>query len=126
MLAFCYSGMADHESILLSVALGKISNGKPSCVFSRHGSVSSIYLSNELMRRCLLRRQSETSGEAFSRFWQHFRSVSFKGRFRRHLTSRCAVKGNSLALDISPFLRESVYAIRGFRKKGKETYGPSV
>ena len=59
------------------------------------------------MRRCLVRRQSETSGGAFGRFWQHFRSVSFKGRFRRHLASHCAVKANSLASDISPFLPES-------------------
>jgi hypothetical protein len=59
------------------------------------------------MRRCLLRRQTETSGEAFSRFWQHFHSVSFKGRFRRHLTTHCGARYNSLTLNISPFLPES-------------------
>jgi|RhiMetdeSRZDD1v2_1073273.scaffolds.fasta_scaffold548803_1 hypothetical protein len=59
------------------------------------------------MRRCLLRRQSETSGEVFSRFWQHFRSVSFNGRFLGHLASHCGAKRNSLPLNISPFLPES-------------------
>ena len=62
----------------LSGSFGEISNGKPVWVFSCHGTVSSIYPSNELMGRCLLRRQSETSGGAFSRFWQLFRSVSSK------------------------------------------------
>src|SRR5262245_41572444 len=34
-------------------------------------------------------------------------SPTVSGRFRRRLTSHCAVKANSLALDISPFLPES-------------------
>jgi hypothetical protein len=39
----------------LSGTFGEISNGKLVCVFSRHRPVSSMYSSNELMRRCLLR-----------------------------------------------------------------------
>ena len=65
----------------LSGSFGEISNDKPVCMFSRHSSVSPIYPSNELMGRGLLRRQSETSGGAFSRFWQHCRRVSFRGVF---------------------------------------------
>src|SRR5262247_44188 len=52
---------------------------------------------NQLMRQCLLRRQSETSGGAFQHFWQHSLRVLFKDRFLGHLTTRYGVRRNSLA-----------------------------
>src|SRR5262245_4981031 len=56
------------------------------------------------MRRCLLRRQYETPERAFCRFWQRFPSVSFKDRFRRHLTTPYGASGNSLPPKISRLL----------------------
>jgi hypothetical protein len=73
--------MDSTPSCSLSGSFGEIFGGKPVRVFLCHRPGSSIYPSNELMRQCLLRQQSETSGGAFSRFWQHFRSVAFKARF---------------------------------------------
>src|SRR4029453_9787548 len=73
------------------------------------------------MRRCLLRWQTETSGDAFSRFWQYFLGVSFKDRFRRHLTTYCEVRCNSLTPKISRLLPGSggVVDQRHWRKEVK-------
>jgi hypothetical protein len=74
----------------LSGSFGEILGGKPVQVFLCDRPVSSIHPSNELMRRCLLRWQTETSGDTFSHFGQHFLGVSFKDRFRD--TSQLIVK----------------------------------
>ena len=74
--------MACH--IALTGSFGEIFGGKTTWGLSCPKRVSVTNAPNGLMRRCLLRWQSETSGGAFSRFWQHFLGVSFKGRFLGH------------------------------------------
>ena len=88
----------------LTGSFGEIFGGKPVYVLSRYGPVSSMCPSNELMRRCLLRRQSETLGGALRHFWRHSLGVSFKDRFLGHLTNYCAAKSNSLAPKITRLL----------------------
>src|SRR5262245_45827376 len=85
-------------------SFGEILGGKPVHVFLCHRPVSSIHPSNELMRRCLLRWEYETTRRAFCRIWQRFLRCSFKDRFLRHLTTFCGVRRNSLTPKISPFL----------------------
>src|SRR5262247_975024 len=95
-----------HKS--LSGSFGEILGGKPVQVFLCHRPVSSIHPSNELMSRCLLRWEYETPGRAFCHIWQRFLCGSFKDRFRRHLTTPCGIRGNSLTPKISRLLPGSV------------------
>jgi hypothetical protein len=90
--------------ISLSGSFGEIFGGKTAWGFSWPRCVSFTNASNRLMRQCLLRRQCETSGGTFSRFWQPLSSVSFKGRFLGHLTTPCRIRRNFLAPKISPLL----------------------
>jgi hypothetical protein len=81
-----------------------------------------------------VRWQSETSGGAFSRFWQYYPSVSFKARFLGHLATYCVIKRNSLTLNISPLLPESVSTLEGarwrcassFQVTGRVPYPPTA
>jgi hypothetical protein len=64
--------------------------GKPTWRRSCPTRVSVTNTPHELMRRDVLRWQTETSGDTFSHFGQHFLGVSFKDRFRD--TSQLIVK----------------------------------
>ena len=81
--------------------------GKPTWGRSCPKRVSVTNTPNELLRRYVLRWQTETSGDTFSHFGQHVLGVSLKNRFRRHLANHCRVKCHSLAPNISPLLPES-------------------
>ena len=96
--------------------------GKPTWGRSCPKRVSVTNTPNELMRRCLLRWQTETSGGAFNHFWQHFLGVSFKDRFRRHLTTYCEVRRNSLTPKISRLLPGSdLWRIEGMQPPALRT-----
>ncbi len=49
--------------------------------------LSSTYPHNELMRRCLLRWQSERHSPALRPHWRHLQGFSFNPRFLRVLAS---------------------------------------
>src|SRR5262249_47760481 len=93
--------------ISLTSSCGEIVGGKPTWGRSYPKRVSVTNTPNELMRRYVLRWQTETSGDTFSHFGQHVLGVSLKNRLRRHLANHCRVKRHSLAPNISPLLPES-------------------
>jgi len=89
-------------------SFGEILGGKPTWGRSCPKRVSVTNTPNELMRRCFLRWQTETSGGAFHYFWQHFLGVSLKDRFPGHLTPHCEARRNFLTPKISRLLPGSV------------------
>ena len=88
--------------------------------------ISWIFVHNTLMKRYLLRRQSERFALGGRRLSKPLTSCRVKRHWLGHLTTHCGTRCNSLASKIVRLLSESLIGKRIRAFQGAESSAPSV